>query len=637
MIGARDEVFILPIPNAAISLLQTRLVEAALHRFDVAVAVKMIVETLEFIGMQPLRMNLAVLSLHPSLAGVGFSWKRGARDIQRLERPWGFLEAPEHKGSPLQAVMNSRAHLRQRLYLGEGLKDFAILRDFAAQGATDYVAFPLFSPRPDIHVFTLCTDRPNGWSDEELILLESVMPILSLLIEVFEAHRLTSRERVDLLLLAHTDHLTKLLNRHGMFLKADNCFGPGRLCMAIYIDLDGVKAINDRLGHHFGDVMIQTAAQRILACLPPGAVAGRMGGDEFLVFTDMGQEKLPEKLRQSLSEVYKINSTSCYATASIGVALYDNVRMEELCRRSDLAMLESKKAGKNRVTYYSLVTDKRQERSAEIGRLLLKALQSGEFRFVIQPILSLKTGEIIHGECLARWDSPELGTVTPEDFVPIAEHSGDIALLERVMIDSVTQILAKQCSKEGKPVPLCINVSAKDIAMDSLAKNISEALSRHQLPANLLVIELTESVFINRYETAAAHFKQLRDLGLSLSLDDFGTGYSSLSYLQHFEFKYIKIDRSMVSALPSHRAKAIIKSILDLGRSLGTTIVAEGVETQLQKDLLSELGCEYAQGFLFARPMEVEAWEQWVHNDNWRRAMKIEPTELPLSESSDRF
>ena len=623
--------------NAAISLLQTRLIEAALHRFDVAVAVKMIVETLEFIGMKPLRVNLAVLSLHPSLAGVGFSWKRGTKDIQRLERPWGFLEAPEHKSSPLQAVMNSRAQLRQRLHLGEGLKNFAILRDFAAQGATDYVAFPLFSPRSDIHVFTLCTDRLHGWSDEEVALLDSVMPTLSLLIEVFEAHRLTSRERVDLLLLAHTDRLTKLLNRHGVFLEADNRFGPGRPCMAIYLDLDGVKAINDRLGHHFGDVTIQTAAQRISACLPPGAVAGRMGGDEFLVFTDMGQEELPEKLRQRLSGVYEINGTNCYVTASIGVALYDEVRPEELCRRSDLAMLESKKAGKNRVTYYSLVTDKRQERSAEISRLLPKALQSGEFRFVVQPILSLKTGEMIHGECLARWDSPELGTVLPEDFVPIAEHSGDIALLERMMIDSVTQMLAKQCSEGVKPVPLCINVSAKDIAMDGLAKNISEALSRHQLSPHLLVIELTESVFINRYGTAAAHFKQLRDLGVSLSLDDFGTGYSSLSYLQHLEFEYIKIDRSMVAALPSHRAKAIIESILGLGRSLTTTIVAEGVETDLQNELLRELGCEYAQGFLFARPMEVEAWEQWIRNDNWRRTMGIEPTEPPLSGSSDRF
>ena len=601
-------------PERAFWQLRDQLTEAALHRFDVARAVLLVTDTLEQIGLEPLRVSLAVLSLHPSLAGVGFTWRQGSRDVARTERPWTFLDTPEHRGSPLDVVMTSRRPLRLRLGQGEGLERFAIVREFAAQGATDYAAFPLFSPRADVHVFTMLTARPGGWTDEELALVDGVMPTLALLIEVFEAHRLTSRERVDLLLLAHTDRLTRLSNRHGVLLEGASRFGPGRPCVAIYIDLDGVKSVNDRMGHLFGDQIIQGAADRITAVLPPGAIAGRMGGDEFLVFADERHHDLPEKLRARLAETYSVNEVSFSVTASIGVAPYDDQRVEELARRADLAMLGSKQAGKNHVTHYVRDTDARHERRERVAQLLPLALARAEVRIAIQPIVSLATGALVHGECLARWTSPELGAVNPAEFVAVAEQSGDIALLDRHVLRSALRALQDLAGEGARAVPLSVNVSAKDSSLTSLDEDIARELALHGSAPSEIVIELTESVFINRFGSAVAQLKRLRDQGIAISLDDFGTGYSSLSYLQRLQFDTIKIDRSLISALPGERTRAIIESIITLGRALDAHIVGEGVETVEQRDCLRALGCEYAQGYLFSRPLELDQWRALVRS-----------------------
>ncbi len=588
--------------------LRDRLTEAALHRFDIGLAVKMFAETAEAIGIAPRRVSVAVLSLHPSLAGVRITWRKGGERIERIEHPWGFLQTPEHKSSPLQVVMTTKQILRKKLSAGEG-QEFPVLRDFTSQGATDYVAFPLFSPRPDIHVFSMWTDREGGWTDREVELLGTVMPTMSLLIEVFEAHRLTTRERVDLMLLAHTDRLTGLYNRHGILLEAENRFGSGRPCRTIYIDLDGVKGINDRLGHHFGDITIQSAAQRISACLPDGAIAGRMGGDEFVVFADLNHVDLAEQLRSTLSRGYEVHEVRFAVTASLGVATYDDVPIEELLRRADLAMLESKRSGKNTVTLYEASSDHRHERNERVSRLIPLALQRGEFYLEVQPIVSLRDGSIIEGECLARWRSLELGNVSPGEFIPAAEQTGDIRLVDRFIMKSALAVMRRLADRGVRPVPLGINLSAKESSLEHLDAEIVEQLEAHRLPPSQLVVELTESEFIYSFDKASHRLKHLRDAGISISLDDFGTGYSSLSYLQRLDFDCIKLDRSLVGALPSERAAAIIESVIWLGRSLGARVVAEGVETEAQRDTLRNMGCECAQGYLFSRPMSVDRWE----------------------------
>ena len=592
--------------------LRDQLTEAALHRFDVALAVQMTVDALRRVGLDPWRVSLAVLSLHPSLAGVGFTWRHDSPEVTRTERPWGFLQAPEHQASPLQRVMSSRLTLRCRLVLGEGADEFALLRQFAAQGATDYAAFPLFSPRPDVHVFSICTARPGGWTADEIALVEGVLPTLALVIEVFEAHRLTSRERIDLLLLAHTDRLTRLLNRHGVLLEGTNRFGTGRRCVAIYLDLDGLKGVNDRMGHLFGDEIIRTAAERIAAALPPDAVAGRMGGDEFLVFADEEHAHLAEALRASLSEPYLVRGVNFNITASVGVADDEGVTVDELARRADLAMLISKQSGKNRVTCYVQGTDVQHARRERIGQVLPLALARSELRIAVQPIVVLATGALVHGECLARWTSPELGVVTPDEFIPLAEQSGDIALLDRLVLRRALATLVELAAEGARPVPLSVNVSAKDSSLSSVDDSIARELSLHGVAPDQIVVELTESVFINRFGFALSQLKRLRDLGISISLDDFGTGYSSLSYLQRLPFDYIKIDRSLIAVLPSERTRAIIESIIGLGRALNARVIAEGVETAEQRDCLLELGCEFAQGFLFSRPLELESWKALV-------------------------
>lgn len=598
--------------NAAWAALRQRLTEAALARFDLSHAVQMLVDTAEVVDLRPGRVSLAVLSLHPSLAGVGFTWRRGAPEITRTERPWGFLETKEHLESPLHVVMTTRRPLRLRIHAGEGLARFPVIREFAAEGATDYVAFPLISPRPDIHVLTLWTDRPGGWDDAEIDDLERVMPTLALVIEVAEAHRVTSRERVELMLLAHTDRMTQLLNRHGLLLEAESRFGPGRPCLAICIDLDGVKGVNDRLGHHFGDVAIQTAAERIRSALPEGALAGRMGGDEFLVFADHQHTSLAEALRATLAEVYLVKDVRCQITASVGVAGYDRVSIEDLARRADAALLESKRSGRNRVSYYLPDTVRHQQRSERISRLLPAALERGEFRVAIQPIVELATGKIVHGECLARWTSPELGDVGPDEFIPLAEQSGDIVLLDRFMIRSAASLLGRWGRDGQRPIRLAVNISPKESSLHHLDRDIAEALATHGVAPSRLMVEITESVFIDRMRSAEERLDRLRALGVAVALDDFGTGYSSLSYLQRLPFDFIKLDRSLVAPLPDERAGAIVDSLVRLSRALRVEIVAEGVETPEQDHLLSGLGCRYAQGYRFWRPLEVAAWEQAV-------------------------
>ncbi len=612
-------------PEAILAALRDRLTEAALHRFDVAVAVGMLVEALQALGMEPRRVSLAVLSLHPSLAGVGFVWSRGGGDVTRTDRPWGFLETPEHKASALQEVMTTRQTLRLRLGEGEGVTRFPVLKDFLQQGATDYVAFPLSSAREDVHVCTIWTDRAGGWSDEDVQRVQTVMPTLALLIEVFEAHRLTSRERMDLLLLAHTDPMTRLLNRHGIFLEAENRFGEGRPCIAVYLDLDGIKGVNDRMGHHFGDRVIKGAAERITACLPPGAVAGRMGGDEFLVYADASHEDLPDILCVALAEVYVVNESRFSVTASVGSAAYAPVSMAELSRRADLAMLESKRGGKNRVVRYREDTDVRHARGELIGRLLTTALTRNEIHIVVQPILNLSTGGVTHGECLVRWVSPELGEVSPDEFVPVAEQSDSIKLLDRFVLQEALKLLVRMRDECAEPIPLAINVSARDASLASLGGDVLRGLREYDVHPSQLIIELTESVFIDRFNEAVARLNELRENGVAIALDDFGTGYSSLSYLQRLYFDYVKIDRSLVAALPSQRTHAIIESVVGLGRSLEARVIAEGVETQDQRDSLVSLGCEFAQGFLYCRPLNVEAWVDLVRSGRRLRVQLTGP------------
>ncbi|MSQ03835.1 MAG: bifunctional diguanylate cyclase/phosphodiesterase [Myxococcales bacterium] len=590
--------------TAAVTALRDRLTEAAMHRFDVAEVVREIAEAFERCGLQPTRVSLAVLSLHPSLAGVGFTWRRTTGAVERLDRPYGFLSDPEHRASPLHAVMTSRSALRLRLHRGEGFDTFPVARDFAASGGTDYVALPLLSPRQDVHVFTMMTDSPDGWDDAELSALDDLLPTLALLIEVFEAHRLTTRERLDLLLRAQTDRLTGMLNRHGTLLEADNRFGGGRPALAIAIDLDGLKGINNRLGHRYGDAVIHGAATRIVAVLPADAVAGRTEGDEFLIVTDTGHDALAEVIRAMLAEPYEVDGLRLLVTASLGTA-EGAERAEELARRADLAMLASKRAGRNRVTAFLPDTDARRQRAAQIARLLPEALARGELRIAIQPIVSVDDGRLMAGECLARWTSPELGVVRPDEFVPIAEQSGDIVLLDRYVLRSALRILSSRGT--APHVPLAVNLSALDAALTRVDDDVLAELAAHDVAPSLLTLELTESVFAGQSDVAD-QLRRVRAAGVSVSVDDFGTGYSSLSYLQRFEIDAIKVDRSIVSALPDPRASAIMASVLALGSALRLRVVAEGVESPEQHAALRALGCGLAQGYLFSRPLEVPAW-----------------------------
>jgi diguanylate cyclase (GGDEF)-like protein len=601
---------ITPSPNGlrdALSALRDQLIVEAAQRFDMASVVARIAEALTAAGLAPTRVSLAVLSVHPSLAGVGFTWSRGEPEVSRVERPYGFLDDPEHRASPLHAVMTRRAPLRLRLCQHDGADAFPVASAFRERGGTDYAAFPLPSARDEVHVLSLLTDRPGGWEDAELAHLDIVLPTLALLLEVSEAQRLNARERAGLVALIQSDLLTGMLNRHGVMLEADNHFGPGRPSIATAVDIDSLKGVNDRLGHRYGDAVIRDAAARIRAALPEGAVAGRIEGDEFLVFADASHVALPEALRSALAAPYEVDGVRLSVTASVGTAI-GTFNAEELARRADLAMLLAKRQGRNRVVPFTPEADARRMRAERIAQLLPHALATGELRIVIQPIVALDSRRLVAGECLARWTSPELGVVGPEEFIPIAEQSGDIAILDRYVLRAALRVLSELARRGLAPISLSVNVSARDAAMTELDAEIVGELQQYGVSPSLLTVELTESVFVGSGATAPRQLSRLREHGISIAMDDFGTGYSSLSYLQRMEIDCIKVDRSMVMALPSPRASAIVRSVVDLGRALHARVVAEGVETAVQSDALRSLGCELGQGYLFAPPVEVPAW-----------------------------
>ena len=578
---------------------------------DLAAAVMEAGNGLAEAGLTPSRVNLAILTIAPSLDGVGLRWMRAAPGVvDQLNRPWGFLDTPEHRDSPLAVVMQTRKPLRIRLCEESAPHRFPIVEEFLAAGGTDYLALPLPSTRGDVHVLTVMTDAPGGWSADMVSDIQQIVPAMSLVTEVFESKRLTRRDRLELVSLAHMDRLTGIPNRHGLMYDAELLFGEGRPFQVVSIDLDGFKGVNDRLGHRVGDHVIANVAKRLKEAAPAGALVGRMGGDEFVVMAH-DDEGLADRIRSVLSETYRLDGAIVGLTASVGVACSPEhgSDLESLVQRADSAMRHSKVAGKNRVSTFDVKQIAAENRAERIVQLLPVALERGEIRIVVQPIVSLIDGKVVRGECLARWLSPELGIVGPDEFVPLAERAGAIRRLGSYVLERVIQV-AREQHMAGRNIPLSFNLSGHELVLPDVITDLCEQVRRSGLPRGALMVELTESAFIESYGVAAEHLAALRAIGMSLALDDFGTGYSSLSYLHRLEVDVVKLDRSLVSDLPGTRATALADAVNRLGLALGTQIVAEGVETRAQHDALCAIGTTFAQGYLYSRPLELDSWRR---------------------------
>ncbi|WP_448623634.1 putative bifunctional diguanylate cyclase/phosphodiesterase [Geodermatophilus sp. URMC 64] len=380
----------------------------------------------------------------------------------------------------------------------------------------------------------------------------------------------------------------------------------------VFLDLDGFKNVNDSLGHAMGDALIREVSRILTGAVRTEDTLARLGGDEFAILVEgtHGAEeavRIAERVLAELREPLDLGSARVHVSASIGIATGDvGCTGSSLLRDADNAMYWAKGAGRGRFVVFNP-----QMRSAAAERLQLEkdlwsALPEGQFRLVYQPVVDLESERVVGFEALLRWDHPTLGVVLPERFLPVAEDIGLIADIGAwVLRQACAAAAAWQRQHPEVGLSMAVNVSPSQLGSPDLLRQVREALVDSGLPPSALVLELTESVLVRDPALAAARLKELRSLGVKLALDDFGTGYSSLSHLRQFAVDILKIDRSFVSTIDDKEAMpAILRGLINLGRTLDLEIVAEGIEEELQRTHLRDGGAGLAQGYLFAAPLE---------------------------------
>ena len=410
--------------------------------------------------------------------------------------------------------------------------------------------------------------------------------------------------------LAHTDMLTGLPNRRSFFLRLDAAIAkigylPAPFVIAM-IDLDGFKPVNDTFGHNAGDAVLSEVGRRLEAAMAGLGWAARLGGDEFglVIVGAPDLEALGHQLCAALGASYVLRDATAQIGASIGFARYPETAetAELLVERADYALYSAKAHQRGEAICFTKAHEVRQRSRAVIEQALRGADLAAEFTLAFQPIVTAPDGRIAAYEALARWDSPMLGRVSPGDFIPIAERSGLILNLTQVLLRKALAAL-RSWPEETR---ISFNLSGHDIASADALARIRTLVVESGVAPRRIVFEVTEGCLLRDMNEARRALLALRALGVSVALDDFGTGYSSLSYLQHLPIRTLKIDRSFVADIDTNRASLnIVRSIIELCRTLDLTCIVEGIETEEQRRALCEAGCSHMQGFLFSRPLPL--------------------------------
>ncbi len=423
--------------------------------------------------------------------------------------------------------------------------------------------------------------------------------------------------------LANTDVLTGLPNRYAVteMIRAALAGGTDdvpRQVGILFLDLDNFKRVNDHYGHVTGDRLLTEVSAIVGECLPEGATLARLGGDEFLVLLEHATLALLEETAQTIIELFstsiRLDLMAVYTSCSIGIALHPQHgdSMDTLIRNADTAMYVAKEAGKHTYRVFTQEMNQKVAKTMWLDTNLRKALEEQQFVLHYQPLVDAATGEIQSVEALIRWQSPDRGLVGPGEFIRHAEESGLIGPLGRwVMGEAAKQAMKWQAM--GLDLRVSINVSARQLSDVNVANHFGEICDGAGLKPGLLDIELTESCFIEDEGRVLKLMEQFRKLGARIYLDDFGTGYSSLAQLARLPFDVIKLDRSFVTGIDSDAsAQALVSSVVTLARALGFSVVAEGVETTAQAAFIRQTGIQWAQGYLYARPMPAQDLEAWM-------------------------
>jgi diguanylate cyclase (GGDEF)-like protein/PAS domain S-box-containing protein len=426
--------------------------------------------------------------------------------------------------------------------------------------------------------------------------------------------------------LAFYDPLTQLPNRRLLLDRLNQALAvisrTGQRGALLFLDLDHFKTLNDTLGHDVGDMLLQQVAARLTACVREGDTISRLGGDEFVVLlVGLSEQSIEaaaqtkdvaEKILTSLNQPYQLNTNTCRSTASIGATLLNGQEEapRELLKQADIAMYQSKTGGRNTFRFFDPKMQEAINIRADMENELRTAIDQHQFQLYYQ-IQVGSTGQVLGAEALIRWQHPERGMISPFNFIPLAEETGLILPIGQWVLDAAcAQINTWQQNPLTQDLVLAVNVSAKQFHQEDFVEQVKATLQRHEINPARLKLELTESMLVDNISDIITKMNMLSEIGIRFSLDDFGTGYSSLQYLKKLPLNQLKIDQSFVrDIVTDSNDRTIVRTIITMAHSLDINVIAEGVETAEQKQLLLDNGCTYYQGYLFSKPVPIDAFE----------------------------
>ncbi|HYD96535.1 MAG TPA: EAL domain-containing protein [Noviherbaspirillum sp.] len=438
---------------------------------------------------------------------------------------------------------------------------------------------------------------------------------------------ITQKKKTDELVWtqANFDTLTQLPNRlmfrDRLEQEIRKAHRAGLSMALMFIDLDRFKEVNDTLGHGVGDILLKQAALRLTNCVRESDTVARLGGDEFtMILGELSSEADAERIAQDvlnrLAEPFVLGEEIAYVSASVGITFYpqDGTEADDLLKNADQAMYAAKEEGRNRYHYFTPSMQEKAQMRRRLASDLHKAVTHRQLRVYYQPIVDLRTGKIRKAEALVRWQHPVRGLVSPADFIPIAEDTGQIVEIGNWVFYEAAQQLAKW----RQVIPdfqISVNTSPAQYRKGRVGhESWFERVDNLDFPLGGIIVEITESLLLETTDAIKAQLQGLRDAGIKVSLDDFGTGYSSLSYLSRIDIDYLKIDRAFATGLSEGSENMVLyEAMIVMAHKLGIEVVAEGVETEEQRRLLEKMGCDYVQGFLFSRPIPAEQFEQFIH------------------------
>ncbi|HEX2097170.1 MAG TPA: EAL domain-containing protein [Solirubrobacterales bacterium] len=579
----------------------------------------------------PVKLREKAVALMTEIDGVEAAcvWEAG-REGRRLQLSAGQqangLEieprASAARDSHAGAALDSGLHVIVDDWSTE--RRFSMPPALKALGARSSLAVPIAGKELPFGVFDIHSTEPSRFTPQDVHFVQASANVLA---DALERHTADEALRHRVL----HDALTGLPNRLSFIDSLRDALvraaASGSPVGVLFLDLDHFKLINDSIGHHAGDELLRAVAPRLRSHLRPGDIVARFGGDEFGILVDRLTDEdeavaIADRVADAFTEPYSMGGADHFVTASIGIAVArpstrEPVDADMLIRDADAAMYRAKEGGRGRCEVFDAEMRARAMRRLEIERQLRHALERDELELRYQPLVALDSGEIVALEALVRWRHPERGVLDPSEFVEIAEDSGLIEPIGRwVQETACRQALGwHERRPDQRPLDIAVNLSARQVARRDLADSVGEILSRTGLDPVNLRLEITESVLVEESARAAETLRALSELGVRLVLDDFGTGYSSLAYLNRFPFDALKIDRSFIDGLGIERERtAIVEAVLGMARALSLDAIAEGVESEAQVAELRRLGCDYAQGHLFSRPLAPEKVTQLLRD-----------------------